>query len=55
VHIHTTHPGSIWVLVLLGDNRGASEDSRFWGPIARRWIIGVVVWRYWPLSGVGSL
>lgn len=25
---------------VLGDDRGASEDSRFWGPVARRAIIG---------------
>jgi signal peptidase I len=27
---------------LLGDNRGASDDSRFWGPVPRAWIIGLV-------------
>jgi signal peptidase I len=26
----------------LGDNRGASDDSRFWGPIKRSWIIGLI-------------
>jgi signal peptidase I len=26
---------------LLGDNRGESDDSRFWGPIPTGWIIGV--------------
>ncbi|HEX5782968.1 MAG TPA: signal peptidase I [Solirubrobacteraceae bacterium] len=25
---------------LLGDNRGASDDSRFWGPVPREWIEG---------------
>jgi len=25
---------------LLGDNRGASDDSRFWGPVPTGWIIG---------------
>lgn len=25
---------------LLGDNRGESDDSRFWGPVPRTWIIG---------------
>jgi signal peptidase I len=25
---------------VLGDNRGASDDSRFWGPVRRSWIIG---------------
>ena len=28
---------------VLGDNRGASDDSRFWGPIKEDWVIG----RYW--------
>ena len=25
---------------MMGDNRGASDDSRFWGPVPRDWIIG---------------
>jgi signal peptidase I len=28
--------------LVLGDNRGASDDSRFWGPVRRAWIIGLV-------------
>ena len=28
---------------VLGDNRGESDDSRFWGPVPRAWIIGTVV------------
>jgi signal peptidase I len=27
---------------LLGDNRSASDDSRFWGPVKRAWIVGLV-------------
>jgi signal peptidase I len=34
---------------LLGDNRGASDDSRFWGPVPANWIAGVVV-RCQPLQ-----
>jgi signal peptidase I len=26
---------------MLGDNRGESDDSRFWGPVPTSWIIGV--------------
>ncbi len=28
---------------VLGDNRGSSDDSRFWGPIPARSIVGVLV------------
>jgi signal peptidase I len=27
---------------LLGDNRGESDDSRFWGPVPTAWIVGTV-------------
>jgi signal peptidase I len=27
---------------MLGDNLTASDDSRFWGPVKRAWLIGVV-------------
>ncbi len=28
---------------VLGDNRGSSDDSRYWGPVPGAWIIGTVV------------
>jgi signal peptidase I len=28
---------------MLGDNRGVSDDSRYWGPVPSVWIIGTVV------------
>jgi len=35
-----TVPDDHWFM--LGDNRGESDDSRFWGPVPTRWIRGVV-------------
>jgi signal peptidase I len=38
---------------MMGDNRGASDDSRFWGPVPRDWIIGEAFATYWPPNRVG--
>lgn len=38
---------------MMGDNRGASDDSRFWGPVPRDWIIGQAFATYWPPDRVG--
>jgi signal peptidase I len=38
---------------LMGDNRGNSDDSRFWGPIPTDWIIGEALVRYWPPDRLG--
>jgi signal peptidase I len=40
---------------MMGDNRGASDDSRFWGPVPRSWIIGEAFATYWPPDRVGAL
>ncbi len=40
---------------MMGDNRGESQDSRFWGPIPREWIIGKAFATYWPPKRVGIL
>jgi signal peptidase I len=37
---------------VLGDNRRDSCDSRWWGPVPRRNVIGPVIARYWPLARV---
>ncbi len=36
--------------IVMGDNRADSGDSRIFGPIHRDTIVGVVMFRYWPLS-----
>jgi signal peptidase I len=38
---------------MMGDNRGDSDDSRYWGPVPRGWIIGKAVVTYWPPRNLG--
>ena len=40
---------------VLGDNRIDSEDSRIWGPLERRLILGRAAVAYWPLFAAGPL
>ncbi len=40
---------------MMGDNRGASDDSRFWGPVPRDWFIGGAFATYWPPRKIGLL
>jgi signal peptidase I len=46
-------PAEHWFM--MGDNRGDSDDSRFWGPVPTSWIIGVAFATYWPPDRVGLL
>lgn len=38
---------------MMGDNRGESDDSRFWGPVPKKWIIGEAFGTYWPPDRIG--
>ncbi len=38
---------------MMGDNRGESDDSRFWGPVPKSWIIGDAFATYWPPNRIG--
>jgi signal peptidase I len=40
---------------VLGDNRRETDDSRYFGPIPRSWIIGPSIMRTWPLDRIGPL
>jgi len=48
----TVPPGDYF---MMGDNRGGSFDSRFWGPEPQAWIIGTAFFTYWPPDRLGTL
>ncbi len=45
-------PGQIFVM---GDNRNHSQDSRVFGPVEMKFVIGEALLRYWPPSDWSSV
>jgi signal peptidase I len=48
----TVPPGALYVL---GDNRADSDDSRFWGFVQQKEVLGKAMLGIWPLTHLGSL
>ncbi|MGB6787749.1 MAG: signal peptidase I, partial [Candidatus Acidiferrales bacterium] len=40
---------------VMGDHRDSSNDSRIFGPVARKYIYGKAVFAYWPFEQFGEI
>jgi signal peptidase I len=58
--VQNTQGTNTWIVpplsvFVMGDNRGASRDSRTFGPVPLNDIVGHAAFRYWPLEQFGVL
>lgn len=52
IYPYTVPEGYVWVM---GDNRTASQDSRYFGAVKASSITGRAAFVYWPVSDIGPL
>lgn len=56
--VDATHPSDRFnadEYFMLGDNSLASQDSRYWGQVPQRMLLGQAIWVYWPFRNFASI
>jgi signal peptidase I len=55
VNLHNPYTVPAGDYFVMGDNRMDSDDSRYWGPLPGRYIVGRAFLKMWPPSHLGFL